>query len=355
MTDWTAVRQAPGGRAAGRLGVTTLETRYRRLLRVYPAGHRADYEEEMIGVLMADAEPGRRFPAPAEVLDLLRAGLTARFGRSPQSRRGSGWRDAAAVTGLVAALVLAGIAAGRFAGGLRMVLESGERMRAHGVDGLLLLDPGLRALAWIAVSAALLAGLRRTAAGLAAAAVVVEAGAVLWWWELAPWQSLRLTWAPTVALLILAVLVAARPARPVREVVGRRGTRFLAAGIAVMIVGSLVVHAGTVRFPDPLNADVVRFWVPMALLVAAVTAARPAVRNRVAVLLTTILAVPAVFLYSWDLMRLALAVDITPGIVTSQAIVLIGTPVLFFTGGLVVLVAGERFVVRRRGHVRAYE
>ncbi|WP_430788364.1 hypothetical protein [Actinoplanes sp. G11-F43] len=32
--------------------MTVLETRYRRLLRIYPAGHRADYEEEMVAVLV---------------------------------------------------------------------------------------------------------------------------------------------------------------------------------------------------------------------------------------------------------------------------------------------------------------
>ena len=44
-----------------------------------------------------EQEPGRRFPAPADALDLLRAGLTARLGQTLSTQRGTGWRDAATV------------------------------------------------------------------------------------------------------------------------------------------------------------------------------------------------------------------------------------------------------------------
>jgi hypothetical protein len=37
------------------MGPAGLEGRYRRLLRWYPAGHRAVHQEEMLGVLMAGA------------------------------------------------------------------------------------------------------------------------------------------------------------------------------------------------------------------------------------------------------------------------------------------------------------
>ena len=44
-----------------------LEIRYRRLLRWYPAAR----QDEMLGVLMAGAEPGRNRPGLAESADLL--------------------------------------------------------------------------------------------------------------------------------------------------------------------------------------------------------------------------------------------------------------------------------------------
>ncbi|GAA2681519.1 hypothetical protein [Actinoplanes palleronii] len=87
--------------------MTTLEDRYRRLLRIYPAAHRAAYAEEMIGVLLAGSPPGRRFPAPADALDLVRAGLTAPLGHPFPPLPGTTWRAAAGVTALITALFLA--------------------------------------------------------------------------------------------------------------------------------------------------------------------------------------------------------------------------------------------------------
>jgi hypothetical protein len=52
---------APGG----------LEARYRRLLRCYPADHRAVHRDEMIGVLLAGAGPGQDRPGLSESADLL--------------------------------------------------------------------------------------------------------------------------------------------------------------------------------------------------------------------------------------------------------------------------------------------
>ncbi|MEU4218234.1 hypothetical protein [Actinoplanes sp. NPDC026623] len=55
---------------------------YRRLLRVYPRGPRRD---ELLDTLVECAPPGRRRPAPREVVNLLRHGSRARLGR-PGSR-----------------------------------------------------------------------------------------------------------------------------------------------------------------------------------------------------------------------------------------------------------------------------
>jgi hypothetical protein len=66
-----------------------LERRYRRLLVWFPAEHRREYAEEMIGVLLASAPEGRRRPRLADAFDLITGGLRARL-----RRRGAGLSDA---------------------------------------------------------------------------------------------------------------------------------------------------------------------------------------------------------------------------------------------------------------------
>ncbi|MEV6298398.1 hypothetical protein AB0M02_03225 [Actinoplanes sp. NPDC051861] len=335
--------------------MTDLEFHYRRLLRVYPAGHRAAYEEEMIGVLMDGAEPGRRLPSPADTLDLLRAGLTVRLGRSFNLQRGTGWRDAAAVTGLLIALALAAIATGRFLNGLSLLARFDDPLRAYGMNGVLLIDPAARSIIWVLVSGAALLGLRHIAAVLAASGILIELATVFFWVGVAPWQSLRLTWAPTVAVLAFAAFATAVRARPAPAVLGRRGMRWIVAATAFVVVTQVVLTAGSGRISVPFSTSVLEFWIPLVLLIAAVRSARPAVRRRVAVLAFASLTVPFVFLLWWDWTALSFAVHITPGIVTSQLIVLVLTPVVLFAGGLATLWAGERFMAVRRGQVTRYE
>jgi hypothetical protein len=56
-----------------------LERRYRRLLACYPAAFRHEHGEEILSVLMADAEEGQRWPLLAEVADLLRSAIYMRL------------------------------------------------------------------------------------------------------------------------------------------------------------------------------------------------------------------------------------------------------------------------------------
>lgn len=83
-----------------------LERRYRRLLTCFPAQHRNAYGEEMIGVLLAASRPGQRRPGLVETLDMFggaaRIRLRARFTGSA----GPGWRNALALTSLIAPVLL---------------------------------------------------------------------------------------------------------------------------------------------------------------------------------------------------------------------------------------------------------
>ncbi|MFG3600198.1 hypothetical protein [Micromonospora chersina] len=56
-----------------------LERWYRRLLRAYPVGYRRAYGDEILTMLMDSAEPGRRRPSRADVVDLVRGAVRQWF------------------------------------------------------------------------------------------------------------------------------------------------------------------------------------------------------------------------------------------------------------------------------------
>ncbi|MEV0898700.1 hypothetical protein [Actinoplanes sp. NPDC049802] len=358
MTDRTAAKQGPGGHANGQLSVNALEIRYRRLLRAYPAGHRADYEEEMIGVLMSGAGEGRRFPSPADTFDLLRAGLTVRLGRVFHTNRGTGWRDAAAVTGLFAALVLAGAAVSRLAAGL-WLWGRGDPMRGLGVDGLMLADPAARAVIWPLVVLAAVLGLRRTAVGLAAAGVLVQAGVmILWSAILLPVWPMFLLWQLGLAIVVTGLF--AFSDRPVRAVVGVRGLALVAAAAVVAAATETAARFGVEERPwfDPRSFDVfwdlVHYWVPGLILAAAAWTAGRRVRGRVAVLSASILMI-AFVLQALDQVVTELRYSgPTVGGVLSAALLFL-LPLAVFGGGVLLLGVRERLAARGHGHVRAHE
>ncbi|MFI6325379.1 hypothetical protein ACIBG8_48225 [Nonomuraea sp. NPDC050556] len=70
--------------------MTTLERRYRWLLRAYPTGYRSDYGDELLDVLLDTAEPGRAVPSLRETLALLAGGLRTRI---TQAAQGPAWAD----------------------------------------------------------------------------------------------------------------------------------------------------------------------------------------------------------------------------------------------------------------------
>ncbi|MFI7081393.1 hypothetical protein ACIBO1_29235 [Micromonospora sp. NPDC049903] len=56
-----------------------LESRYRHLLRAYPADYRRERGEEIVGTYLDLADPGRRWPSVADAADLVRGGLRQRL------------------------------------------------------------------------------------------------------------------------------------------------------------------------------------------------------------------------------------------------------------------------------------
>ncbi len=214
-----------------------LEDRYRRLLALYPADHRRHYEAEMIGVLMASSRPGQRFPAPGDTVDLVRSAARTRLRHALRFPRTGAWRDAGAVLGLLGAVLLAAVALTRLVGGLRLHFLFDDPMDGFGLRGGLLMEVGLRSVAWSAVVAAVLFGARRTAAGLALVATTVEVGILVQWSPVDPGRVAGMAWLPVLTALVVGALVLARNGRTARAVLGRRLAPALAGVFLVAVAG----------------------------------------------------------------------------------------------------------------------
>jgi hypothetical protein len=83
-----------------------LEGSYRRLLRWYPALYRGQHEEEILGVLMAAAEPGQRRPGARDSLDLLWSALKIRIRMTLRGAGSEPWAAALALTAVLLPLLM---------------------------------------------------------------------------------------------------------------------------------------------------------------------------------------------------------------------------------------------------------
>lgn len=276
-----------------------LELRYRRLLAAYPPVHRHTYEGEMIAVLMAGSRPGQRFPSPADAVNLVFTGLRARLGGRTPLAGDSAWRDAAAVVGLLGAVVLAAVPARRLSDGLYL-MATGDPMRAYAIEGLLLLDVALRAVLWLAVAVAAVAGARRPSAGLAVLAGLAEGALLAAWSARDSHRILGQSWLPVLTVLVVGSLFVAVRGRTAATVLGRRGVGW-ATGAAILVVTSDYVGTwsivpmhltasitlGGVSLPSPLRLAAA------LLLLRALWSLHPPVRRRVLIAAVPVLLTPA--------------------------------------------------------------
>jgi hypothetical protein len=210
--------------------VSALERRYRRLLLAYPAEHRREHGEEMLGVLLDSTPPGRTRPGLRDACDVLRGGLTLRARRA----NAAGWDDGLALVSLIATTLMCGLVPW----GLLMV-HFGARGTA------------LPSLAWPLV---LLVGLVAPLRGAAPLAGAASAGLIL----TRPLHGTFPT-APWIALAIIATLATLCSPGPRRglQILGRGRAALLLAGVGG--VGSYVVLASSwgmihlPRVPGPLD------------------------------------------------------------------------------------------------------
>ena len=83
-----------------------LEGGYRRLLRWYPALYRKRHEEEILGVLMAAAQPGQRRPGTRDSLDLLWSAVKIRIRMTLRGADSQPWAAALAMVGVLLPLLM---------------------------------------------------------------------------------------------------------------------------------------------------------------------------------------------------------------------------------------------------------
>jgi hypothetical protein len=222
-----------------------LEIRYRRLLRWYPAAHRSVHHDEMLGVLMANAEPGRNRPRLAESVDLLLGAARIRLRSGRALSDGQGWRDALAVYSIATPLL---VLISTLIGGLVAELE----FRHMGLDAFSLLPPGLDLVQqpqitvaiWLGVgiqalvAVLVLLGLRRWAAAAATlSALYLGIAAVLSLYTPLsvgiPISVLYIPFALVAPISETVALLASPGPRRGRELMRRRDWALLAAGSVV--------------------------------------------------------------------------------------------------------------------------
>jgi hypothetical protein len=256
-----------------------LERRYRRLLAWFPAEHRREYGEEMIGVLLASAPEGRRRPRLADAFDLMTGGLRARFRRRGGGLSDAHWPDSLAVCSVGLPVMLLAALAVNYLWNLLPALDF------HGVS-----DFYLPALA-LALPPLIALRYRRTAA---VAALVAAA----WFWflllrSLTVWiDGLEASYC--VALLVQAIAVAGSPG-PRRAAAIMTWKTWL-----VLSAAGITMGAASIYYPWSL-----RTWqaaaVVFAFLAAVGAGLAVTLPTPTALRLLLLLAVPAVPCAVWVL------------------------------------------------------
>jgi len=178
-----------------------LEGRYRRLLLMYPAGHRRKHQDEMLGVLMTGARAGQRRPGLADTANLIWGALLIRLRPARPGTAWPLWRDALAVVSVLLPLIVLA-----YSGLLNVAMLAALRAGSPIFNAFAGYNAEVLG-GWAVVAALALLRLRRTAA-LAALALLIWlvysiAGAPNWSYIDAP--SMR---GLSVTGLELAALVA---------------------------------------------------------------------------------------------------------------------------------------------------
>lgn len=257
---------------------TPLERRYRRLLAIYPAGHRSKHQDEMLGVLMTGARAGQRRPGPRDTANLIWGALLIRL---RPARRGTAWplwRDALAVVSVLLPLIVLA-----YFTLLHVALLATLRVGSPIFDAFARSDAEFLG-GWMLVAVLALLRLRRTAA-LAAAGLLI-------WLAYSSSDAANWSYIDASSMLILAaagleiaaLLAAAGRARAI----GIMNWKYYAAGLAIPLGLAAVFNWVWLDHPAVSDTIVITACV---LTLAGMTLASP-LGKRVA----AILALPVYYL-----------------------------------------------------------
>jgi hypothetical protein len=318
-----------------------LERRYRRLLAWYPAAYRAANAEEMLGVALAAAPPGRRWPSLGESASLVLSGVRLRLRLTLTGLRGDAWQGAAALVALIGPVLIATIHAESVTGALASGL-TGFRERPS-VSAMVL------TAGWSLVAVAAWLRWRRTAAVGASLGAIGEAAHLAVVYPSGP-PSAGVSWQLVLAgvTALAALTLVARPEASPRPLTRWALTAVLAAALVLaafpIVEGATTTvmiypdGAGTASSPlfgiDGLLKIGLLTMLALAVLVAVLRSG-PAARRRVMVLAAPVAAVAAL-------------AGRTPGAPWPALVV---APAVALAGGLVMLARYEGMLrrVRREG------
>lgn len=300
---------------------TGLERRYRRLLAWYPAGHRRDHGEEMLGFLLAAARPGQRRPGLAEAGNLLWGGLLIRLRASLRDHSDPRWRDALAVTSVAAPLALLGVQL------LQIVGVWGE-LGSSTPFLQVMVSRGIQVLVPLVLACLVLCRLRRTAIGVTLVLPVYLAAV-----SVTAYRFLATAFVAFYllfgALEVTALIASDGPRRGLEILTWPRRVMVVAGGVAAAAIGW-----GQILFPWAAPAALA-----LSAAVLVVLALLFPVARRVLVLLA-IPACPAALAYAPASLVLARAA-------APAAVSLLYLPPLLLAG--VALAAASRSRRRMRG------
>jgi len=332
--------------------MTTLEDRYRRLLAFYPRWHRDLYEEEMVGVLMAGADPDRSRPSLRDLADIVASAAAVHLRRTGEALAGEAWRRAAYVVLLAGTLLLAAVAQRRLV--VALIVDRGHHA---GVPIPVTAVDVLRPALWTLAALLALVRVRRVAVALAVASAAGEVVRVGSWYATSPTAMLRDGWLVAVAVVVAAAAGwlgrrAAWPHRPRAGVsaLGLAAFVVLASG-PVEVAGGGWADAGLpfVSSPGggpvlPNQSSAALCWVTTGVLLFWAWARQdPAVRMRLLAFAAPIAAVLALipvgfagYLYSSSQFTSPIPLA---GV---QWVLLLTVPLLAFATGVVVVHRRER-------------
>jgi hypothetical protein len=231
----------------------------------------------MLGVLLAAAGPDQTRPSVRDVLDLVRGGLGIRIRRAPGALANGGWRDAAALLGVIAPLLLlAGTA--RYAEQAILSFPDAAYAAARGSSWWVMYHSAPSHIAWGIAAVVALCGAARSTSVAVLAAIALNVA------ELAAnddYVGAAASAQLMLGLITAGALLAGPGAARGREALGRPGL----IGIGILLAVAVPLDSAMVRHELGITGGVGLVVLASATLLATAWLGRGAAGRRALVAL----------------------------------------------------------------------